>query len=84
VSDTSQNDPRPALQVSGNPTAEEVAAITAAVSALVARRGVLAVAETSRGQLDHWVDASRLPVRRSTLMRGNWRLSGRLGRRSRT
>jgi hypothetical protein len=84
VSARSQNGQRPGLQVLGNPTAEEVAAITAAVSALAARRGAVTVAETSDGKLDHWVEASRLPVRRSTLMRGNWRLSGRLGRRSRT
>ncbi|MCB0973206.1 MAG: acyl-CoA carboxylase subunit epsilon [Actinobacteria bacterium] len=74
----------PRLEVPGNATPEEVAAVTAAVSALISRRGGAAAPDSSTDRLDHWVDASRLPVRRSTLIRGNWRLSGRLGRRSRT
>jgi hypothetical protein len=66
---------------------EEVAAVTAVTVALqqraeaAARAG--AVAERAR-PLNAWVDASRRSAQRALLQRGPWRLSGRIGRRSRT
>jgi len=65
-------------------TPEEVAAIVAAISSVDAqRRRVLAKHAADDGQLHAWVRASRLSARRTGLMRGSWRLSGRIGRRSR-
>jgi hypothetical protein len=60
-------------------TPEEVAAIVAAVNALRAPRAEPAGDDT----LHEWVHAARLQSRRSGLRRGPWRLSGRIGRRSR-
>ena len=72
---------QPPLQiVSPDATPEEVAAITAAVAAVLAERRAAASAS---GELHEWVRASRLSARRTGLMRGPWRLSGRIGRRSR-
>ena len=72
---------QPPLQiVSPDATPEEVAAITAAVAAVLAERQAAASAS---GELHEWVRASRLSARRTGLMRGPWRLSGRIGRRSR-
>jgi hypothetical protein len=68
--------------VKGDATAEEVAAITAALS-LVLRERARAAAVTADGQLSEWVRAGRLTARRAGLQRGPWRLSGRIGRRSR-
>jgi hypothetical protein len=61
-------------------TDDEVAAIVAAVSALSA-------AATARPGYDdtlhEWVHGTRLAARAAGLQRGPWRLSGRIGRRSR-
>lgn len=67
------------------PPPEHVAAIAAAVAAVQARRAA-AGAEPIRDpdHLDMWVAASRRSAQRAPLQRGPWRLSGRLGRRSRT
>jgi hypothetical protein len=67
--------------ISPDATPEEVAAITAAIAASMqtAAGGVAAEeAESSR-----WVQVARLSGRRAGYSRGDWRLSGRLGRRSR-
>ena len=67
-------------------TPEEVAAVTAVTVALQQRaeaaRAAVAVAERAR-PLNAWVDASRRSAQRALLQRGPWRLSGRIGRRSR-
>ena len=72
---------RPVLRVvQPEATDDEVAAILAAV-------GVLSVTTTGPVDDDHtlheWVRSARLGARRSGLQRGPWRLSGRIGRRSR-
>jgi hypothetical protein len=81
---------RPPLQVvSPEATPEEVAAITAALSvvyderAAAARAAAAAAAAGDDEHLNAWVRASRLTARRAGLMRGPWRLSGRIGRRAR-
>jgi len=61
-------------------SADEVAAIVAAIAALSAQRAQ--VAETPEPP-SRWVSASRLSARRAGYARGEWRLSGRIGRRSR-
>ena len=76
----------PPLQViSGDATPDEVAAITAALAAVLAERegAARAASASAGGGLDAWVRASRLTARRAGLMRGPWRLSGRIGRRAR-
>jgi hypothetical protein len=67
-------------------TPEEVAAVTAVAIALQQRQEAAAVADgaPSTVQLSAWVDASRRSAQRALLQRGPWRLSGRIGRRSRT
>lgn len=61
-------------------TDEEVAAILAAVSSLA----VTAATPTGPDDTLHeWVRGARLGARRAGLQRGPWRLSGRIGRRSR-
>ncbi|MGH8971796.1 MAG: hypothetical protein ACRD0C_01140 [Acidimicrobiia bacterium] len=64
---------------------EEVAAIVAALAVLEEeRRAALAPPSADRAaHLDAWVRASRLTGRRAGLIRGPWRLSGRIGRRAR-
>ncbi len=64
---------------------EEVAAIVAALAVLEAeRRAAPPPPSADRGaHLDAWVRASRLTGRRAGLIRGPWRLSGRIGRRAR-
>jgi hypothetical protein len=81
---------RPRFQVvSPDATSEEVAAIAAAFAvleqedALAADAASAAVTGGDPSRLDAWVRASRLSARRAGLMRGPWRLSGRIGRRSR-
>ncbi len=70
--------------VGGNPSPEHVAAIVAALSALEAERTAAAAAEAAHGEpLSMWVEASRRSAQRAGMPRGPWRLSGRLGRRSR-
>ncbi|GIU86144.1 MAG: hypothetical protein KatS3mg009_0659 [Acidimicrobiia bacterium] len=67
------------------PPPEHVAAIAAAVAAVQARRAASAAGPaTDPEHLDMWVEASRRAAQRALLQRGPWRLSGRLGRRSRT
>ena len=63
---------------------EEVAAIVAALAVLEDERRVSPPPSADRGaHLDAWVRASRLTGRRAGLIRGPWRLAGRIGRRSR-
>ena len=78
----------PVLRViSGDATTEEIAAIIAAFSVLQreqeARTAATDATHPVAGDLEGWVRASRLSARRTGLMRGPWRLSGRIGRRSR-
>ncbi len=73
---------RPVLRsISPDATEEEVAAILAAVSALTAT--TVAAAAGPDDTLHEWVRGTRLGSRRAGLQRGPWRLSGRIGRRSR-
>jgi hypothetical protein len=65
-------------------TPEEVAAITAVTIALQERQAAAAPVEPASDQLSMWVEASRRSAQRALLQRGPWRLTGRLGRRSRT
>lgn len=68
--------------ISPDATPEEVAAITAAIAASM--RSAAADATAARaGSESMWVQAARLSGRRAGYSRGEWRLSGRLGRRSR-
>jgi hypothetical protein len=73
--------------VGGNPSPEQVAAIVAALSVLEAERAAAvaaASAEAARSApISMWVDASRRSAQRAGMQRGPWRLSGRLGKRSR-
>jgi len=62
---------------------EHVAAIAAAIAAVQAQRRA-AVERPEPEHLSMWVEASRRSAQRAMLQRGPWRLSGRLGRRSRT
>jgi hypothetical protein len=72
----------PLRVITPDATPEEVAAITAAVAAAIARsRPVVAPAPAVEGS--QWVHAARITVRRASYTRGSWRLSGRIGRRSR-
>jgi hypothetical protein len=61
-------------------TPEEVAAIVAALGALRVATPEEAGPDDT---LHEWVHAARLAARRSGLQRGPWRLSGRIGRRTR-
>ena len=73
--------------VGGNPTPEQVAAIVAALSVIEAERAVAAAAAAAiagrRRLASMWVEASRRSAQRAGMQRGPWRLSGRLGKRSR-
>ncbi|HEY8218261.1 MAG TPA: hypothetical protein VIH82_14075 [Acidimicrobiia bacterium] len=72
---------KPVLRsISPSATPEEVAAIVAAITE-VTRRQAVPVAHDDG--LREWVHAARLTSRRAGLQRGPWRLSGRIGRRSR-
>jgi hypothetical protein len=80
----------PVLRViSPDASPEELAAITAAIEvvrherALVAARSAASVTGGDAEHLDAWVRASRLTARRSGMLRGPWRLSGRIDRRAR-
>jgi hypothetical protein len=70
------------------PPPEHVAAIAAALAVVqaeqVARAGAVVAEPHNPDHLDMWVEASRRSAQRALLQRGPWRLSGRLGRRSRT
>jgi hypothetical protein len=65
-------------------TREEIAAVVAVAVALEEQRRAASAPAPERDQLGMWVDASRRSAQRALLQRGPWRLSGRLGRRSRT
>lgn len=70
--------------VSPDATPEEIAAITAAITAsLAAARAEAASAGGAAPDRSSWVQAARITARRGGYSRGEWRLSGRLGRRSR-
>jgi hypothetical protein len=74
--------------IGGNPTPEEVVAITAAVTTLAEHEQEAAAAAESHAPapsdwLSVWVEASRRAAQRSSLSRGPWRISGRIARRSR-
>ena len=73
----------PLQVISGEATPDEVAAITAAVATVFAERAAAARTASAGDGLDAWVRTSRLTARRAGLMRGPWRLSGRIGRRAR-
>ena len=69
-------------------TAEEVAAIVAALAAIDAEERALAAAAAQAGagdddRIDAWVQAARLSGRGAGFTRGPWRLAGRLSRRKR-
>ncbi|MSO36850.1 MAG: hypothetical protein EXQ69_01190 [Acidimicrobiia bacterium] len=71
----------PVVQIiTGGASADEVAAIVAAVNALVATQMELSSVSEPPST---WVVASRLRARRGRLERGSWRLSGQLGRQAR-
>ncbi len=72
---------KPVLRsISPDATPDEVAAIIAAISECMR---TAALAEGRDDTLHEWTHASRITARRAGLQRGPWRLSGRLGRRSR-
>jgi hypothetical protein len=69
-------------------TAEEVAAIVAALAAIDAEQRAMAAAaagaaEGDDDRLDAWVRSARLSNRGAGYTRGSWRLAGRLSRRHR-
>jgi hypothetical protein len=64
-------------------TPEEVAGITAAIAASMATTGGLGIGDEPTAVESNWVQAARITARRGGYARGEWRLSGRLGRRSR-
>ena len=68
--------------ISPDATPEEVAAIVAALSVALAPAPI-PDAPIDDDDLHEWVHAARLRSRRAGLQRGPWRMSGRLGRRSR-
>lgn len=71
----------PVLQViTPAATPEEIAAIVAAVGVAMATTEASAVDAAPESR---WVSAARLRARRAGLSRGEWRLSGQIGRRSR-
>ncbi len=66
-------------------TPEEVAAVAAVTVALQQRAGAggAGAADPAVPQLSAWVDASRRSAQGALLQRGSWRLSARIGRRTR-
>jgi hypothetical protein len=66
--------------ISPSATPEEVAAILAAIAAATPSPAGDAHKDDT---LHEWVHAARLRSHRAGLQRGPWRLSGRIGRRSR-
>jgi hypothetical protein len=71
--------------VGGNPSPEQVAAIVAALAVLEAERAAAAAAAVvpAYEPMSMWVVASRRSAQRAGMQRGPWRLSGRLGKRTR-
>jgi hypothetical protein len=71
---------KPVLRaISPDATPEEVAAIVAALTAITAAGPPIGGDE----HLDEWVSRSRLVSRRVGRVRGPWRFSGRVARRTR-
>jgi hypothetical protein len=70
-------------------SAEEVAAIVAALAVIDAEEQGLAAAAAAAGadgdedRIDAWVHSARLSGRGAGFTRGSWRLAGRLSRRHR-
>jgi len=69
--------------VGGNPSAEQVAAIVAALAVIESERAAAVPTENAHEPLSMWVEASRRSAQRAGMQRGPWRLSGRIGKRSR-
>ena len=69
--------------VGGNPSPEQVAAIIAALSVIEAERTAAARRLDLAEPISMWVEASRRSAQRAGMQRGPWRLSGRLGKRTR-
>ncbi|MDQ1509315.1 MAG: hypothetical protein QOG50_1159 [Actinomycetota bacterium] len=69
--------------VGGNPTAEQIAAIVAALSVIEAEQTAEARRLEQPEPMSMWVEASRRSAQRAGMQRGPWRLSGRLGKRTR-
>jgi Acyl-CoA carboxylase epsilon subunit len=69
--------------ISPDATPEEVAAITAAIAASLAASAGPGPETAGGAGVSLWVHAARLSGRRAGYSRGDWRLSGRMGRRSR-
>jgi hypothetical protein len=69
--------------VSPDASPEEIVAITAAISVSLASARASTAADASAAPRSSWVQAARIAARRGGYSRGEWRLSGRLGRRSR-
>ena len=79
MSDTAAG--QPVLRsISPEASREEIAAILAAVAVSTA---AAPVEDAHDDTLHEWVHAARLRSHRAGLQRGPWRLSGRIGRRSR-
>lgn len=74
--------PAPLVGISPDATPEEVAAVLATFAVLEAQRAA-AVVDDGPEPVSNWVHASRLTARRAGLQRGQYRLSGRIGRRAR-
>ena len=68
--------------IDASATPEEVAAIVAALGAVLGS-GAEAPGPESAVPASRWVHAARLRSRRTGASRGEWRLSGRIGRRAR-
>jgi len=69
--------------VGGNPSPEQVAAIVAALSVIESERAAPPPSAPVHEPFSMWVEASRRSAQRSGMQRGPWRLSGRIGMRSR-
>ena len=72
--------------VGGNPSAEQVAAIVAALAVIEAEQAAARAARPAAPaveSLSMWVEASRRSAQRAGMQRGPWRLSGRLSKRNR-
>jgi len=80
-----QPERKPTLSaISPDATPDEIAAIVAAIE--VCTPDLTAASASGSGGddvLHEWVRGTRLGARRAGLQRGPWRLSGRIGRRSR-
>ena len=69
--------------VGGNPSPEQVAAIVAALAVIDAELAAEARQLEQPDPMSMWVEASRRSAQRAGMQRGPWRLSGRLGKRTR-